>query len=160
MACWNRCNIISSSSASTSTTTQPQTPGRSSIALDRTNVRRQSRAYTRPASRQVSYSVEKLVEVGMATAFHRPPEIPIKCVSSVPSPGLSNSGSRCAALRTVSKQCQVMLSRELTPAGAPLSPCREARRAPCQPGRPNGDISEQVLGSWNKLQRSPSESFP
>lgn len=160
MSCWKRSSIFSSSSAATSTTTQPQIPGRSSMALDRTKVRLQSRAYTRPASRQASYRVPKLAEVGTATAFHRPPEMPIRCDSGVPSPGLSSSGSRFAVLRAVSKRVESGSGGKRTPTAAPLSRRREAGHAPCRPGRSNGDISERALGNWNKPQNCPARSGP
>lgn len=170
MACWNCSSIFSSSSAGTPTTAQPHIPGASSIALDRTSVRLQSRAYTRPASIQVSYSVLKFAEVGTETAFHRPPEMPIRCVSGLPSPGLSNSGSRFAVLHNVSngmiKHGSLKSgsgsgrSRIRTLAEAPLSRHRAALRGPCRPRRPNGDIFGRVLESWNKLQSFPSKIDP
>lgn len=112
MVCWNCSSIFSSSSAVIPTTAPPQTPGRSSMALDRTMVRLHSRAYTRPASREASYRVSKLEEIGTATAFQRPPEMPTRCDSGMPSsPGFSNSGSRFAVLEAVSKRAQSGLGR-------------------------------------------------
>jgi len=112
MACWNCSSIFSSSSAAIPKTAQPQTPGRSSLALDRAKRRLQSRTHTRPASMEESYRVLKFVEIGTATAFHRPPEMPTRCVSGLPSsPGWNNSGSRFAVLqfgtvRSASEQSQ------------------------------------------------------
>lgn len=177
MVCWNCSKILSSSSAAMPTTAQPQTPGRSSMALERTKVRLQSRAYTRPASMQASYRVVKLAEVGTATAFHNPPEMPIRCVceSELPSPGLSNSGSRLAVLHAQ----VVMLAREQsqspgqgqsvsgrkyerTLTAAPPLRRREGWRGPCRPGRLNGDISGRALGSRNKprFRSSPARNGP
>lgn len=50
-----------------------------------------------------SYRVAKLVELAMATALNIPAEMPIRCVSRLPSPGLSNRGSWFAVLCAVSK---------------------------------------------------------
>ncbi|KAI4155819.1 MAG: hypothetical protein LQ340_000726 [Diploschistes diacapsis] len=100
------------------TTAQPQTPGRSSLALDRAKMRLQNRTNTRPASMEESYRVLKFVEIGTATAFHRPPEMPTKCVSGLPSsPRWSTCGSWFAVLqfgtvRSASKQSQSQRYRE------------------------------------------------
>lgn len=165
IACWNCSSILSSSSAGTPTTAQPHIPGASSMALDRTSVRLQSRAYTRPASIQVSYRVLKLAEVGTETAFHRPPDIPIRCVSGLPSPGLSSSGSRFAVLQNVSHEENSMSLKsgsrwKHTLTAVPLSRHRVAWRGPCRPRHPSGDIFERALGSWNKLQSCPSKTGP
>ena len=160
MVCWNCSSIFSSSSAAMPTTAAPQTPGRSSIALDRTMVRLQIRAYTRPASMQASYRALKLVEIGTATAFQRPPEMPTRCDSGLLSPGLSNSGSRFAVLRVVSKCVWSGRRRKHTPTSKTLSRHRAAWRGPCQLHRMNGDISGRALGSWNKPRSSPARSGP
>ena len=164
LARWNCSSIFSSLLAAISMIAQPQTPGRSSIALDRTKVRLQSRAYTRPASMHASYRVLKLAEVVMATALNIPPEIPIRCVSGLPSPGLSNSGSRFAVLWAVSKRAESESESEpgrtRTSTAAPLSQCREACRGPSRFGHPNDDISGRALGSWNKFRSSPARSGP
>jgi hypothetical protein len=46
-----------------------------------------------------SYRVLKFFEIGTATAFHRPADMPTKCVSGLPfSPGWSDTGSRLVDL--------------------------------------------------------------
>lgn len=113
-AFWNCSSIFSSSSAAIPKTAQPQAPGRSSLALDCANMRPQSRTHTRLVSMEKLYKVLKFVEIGTATAFHRPPEIPTRCVSGLPSsPGWSNSGSRFAVLQfgTVSSSSKQSQSR-------------------------------------------------
>ena len=119
MACWNCSSIFSSSSVAIPKTAQPQTPGRSSLALDRAKMMLQSRAHTRPALMEESYRVLKFVEIGTATAFHSPAEMPTRCVSGLPSSsGWSNNGSRSTALqfgtvRSASEQSQSRRYKEM-----------------------------------------------
>lgn len=128
MLCWNCSSTFRSSSGTIPNTAQPQVLGRSSMALDRTEVNLHSLTNSLATSRAASRNDAKSLAIASAQRFVRPPEIPSRTGWG---PVVHTScGSRLTHLLSVSKsQVPDVAARTYCRSIAALTACSRTARA-------------------------------